>query len=430
MSLKYYDATNSIRQPNPKGSYYADYAAMVDFSFDNAPNVVYDEIEYEQTYGQNDFAKIGRVRVDTILEYNTGIILGDDYKNFLFPPEFDVTPFYGMKFRWKGSYWLVINTNSYASITNSAEVRRCNNVLRFFGKNGEKIYEPCIMDYTLRFANNEDTKTIIVGNGEQKVWCQRNERTQLIKPNHRFLFGTPEQRVSFRVYGGGTKNYLNSITMEDNSPTITEFYVDHYENNPLFDDYEEGFADAYLNGVQIEIKNDSRTYTNINDTLLLDAVVYKAGKVQPDVPIEWSSSKRSVVSIEDNIATALQIGSCVITAQIPNTNISSSFELVIQEEPVEDVIQLVSEPDTDYVLQNKTQSYSVYLYVNGTRTEDAVSFSDITEGVPNDKYSFVVQDNNHFVIYNHGMYMQKPVVIKCICNETEMQLKIKLRGLY
>ena len=160
MSLKYYDAANSIRQPNPKASYYADYDAIVDFSFENAPNVVYDEIEYEETYGKNDFVKIGRVRVDTILEYNTGIILGDDYKNFIFPPEFKVKPFYGMKFRWQNSYWLVINTNSYASITNSAEVRRCNNVLRFFDNNGDKVYEPCIMDYTLRFANNEDTKTI------------------------------------------------------------------------------------------------------------------------------------------------------------------------------------------------------------------------------------------------------------------------------
>ena len=49
MSLKYYNATDKIRQPNPKASYYADYAAMMDFGFDNAPNVVYDEVEYEQT---------------------------------------------------------------------------------------------------------------------------------------------------------------------------------------------------------------------------------------------------------------------------------------------------------------------------------------------------------------------------------------------
>ena len=187
MSLKYYNATDKIRQPNPKASYHADYTAMMDFGFDNAPNVVYDEVEYEQTYGENDFVKLDKVRVDTILDYNTGIILGDDYKNFVFAPDFPIQPYYGMKFRWKDSYWLVINTNSYASMATSAEVRRCNNVLRFFDNNGERIYEPCIMDYTLRFANNEDTMTITVGNGEQKVWCQRNKRTSQIQANDRFM---------------------------------------------------------------------------------------------------------------------------------------------------------------------------------------------------------------------------------------------------
>lgn len=139
MSLKYYNATDKIRQPNPKASYYADYAAIMDFGFDNAPNVVYDEVEYEQTYGENDFVTLDRVRVDTILDYNTGIILGDDYKNFVFAPDFPIQPYYGMKFRWKDSYWLVINTNSYASMATSAEVRRCNNVLRFFDNNGEEF---------------------------------------------------------------------------------------------------------------------------------------------------------------------------------------------------------------------------------------------------------------------------------------------------
>ena len=146
MALKYYKAMGKIRQPNPKASYYADNAAILDLTFDNAPNVVYDEIEYESIYGTNEFKTINRVRVDTVLNYNTGIILGDDFKTFIFDSEFPVTPYYGMKFKWKDSYWLVINTNSYASVINSAEVRRCNNVLRFFNDKGEKVYEPCIVD--------------------------------------------------------------------------------------------------------------------------------------------------------------------------------------------------------------------------------------------------------------------------------------------
>lgn len=429
MSLKYYNATDKIRQPNPKASYYADYAAMMDFGFDNAPNVVYDEVEYEQTYGENDFVKLDKVRVDTILDYNTGIILGDDYKNFVFAPDFPIQPYYGMKFRWKDSYWLVINTNSYASIATSAEVRRCNNVLRFFDNNGERIYEPCILDYTLRFANNEDTMTITVGNGEQKVWCQRNKRTAQIKANDRFLFGTPEQRVAFRLYGGGTKNYMNGVTMDDNSPTITEFYVDHYEINPLFDDIENGFANAYLNEVTINI-GDTINALNINESEVLEATAYKGSKELTEVNIVWSTSDEAVVEIVDNIATAKALGDVVLTATIEGTDITSSVNISVVEEPTEDVYELIVDPNVTYVLQNKSQQFSVNLYKNGIKQADEVTFTDLSTGIPSGKYVITGGDNNTFTLTNQGMYMGSPVIVRCSCGSYSIELSIKLRGLY
>ena len=429
MALKYYNASNKIRQPNPKASYYEDYAAILDMGFENAPNVVYDEIEYEKTYGEEDFVSIGRVRVDTILNYNTGIILGDDYKTFIFAPEFPVTPYYGMKFKWKGSYWLVINTNSYASVPVSAEVRRCNNVLRFFNKNGEKVYEPCIMDYTLRFANNEDTMTITVGNGEQKVWCQRNSRTQLIKPNDRFLFGTPEQRVAFRLYGGGTKNYLNGITEEDNSPTITEFYLDHYEINPYFDDLQNGFANAFLNEVAIKMKEDNASL-NIGDSYLLECDVYKGSNQIDNNNITWSSSDNSIVSIDNNVATALSVGECIITANINGTDISSTMNLYVISEPLPDVYELVAEPNINSILQGDEQLFKVNLYKNGVIQDDNVTFTDITENVPFDKYKIILGDNNSFTLINNGKWTDYPVIIRCASGNYSLDLNIYLMGVY
>lgn len=428
MSLKYYDAGKAIRQPNPKGSYYADYAAILDLSFENAPNVVYDEIEYEQTYGEEDFIKVDKVRVDTVLDYNTGIILGDDYKTFIFTQDFPITPFYGMKFRWQNSYWLVINTNSYASLPTSAEVRRCNNVLRFFNDKGERIYEPCIMDYTLRFANNEDTMTITVGNGEQKVWCQRNKRSCLIKPNDRFLFGTPEQRVAFRLYGGGTKNYLNAISLDDNSPTITEFYLDHYEVNPLFDDFENGFADAYLNEVTIKI-SDIVENINIDEKEVLQAKVLKANKEVQDITVQWASSDESVLEIIDNVAIAKKNGSVIVTASIPDTNITSSVNINVIEEPTEDVYEILVTPDVDYLLQGSVQDFTVNLYKNGVKQLDEVAFTNITDGVPINKYKIIASDEG-FTLYNYGMYMDNPVKIRCSVGDYTKDIEIKLRGLY
>lgn len=429
MNLKYYNVANKYRQPNPKASYYADYNAIADFSFDNAPNVIYNEIEYETEYGTNQFETINRVRVDTVLEYNTGIILGDDYKTLIFAPEFDVTPYYGMKFRWMNNYWLVINTNSYGSMINSAEIRRCNNVLRFFNDKGERISEPCIMDYTLRFANNEDTKTIVVGNGEQKVWCQRNSRTSLIKANDRFLFGTPEQRVSFRLYGGGTKNYMNSNTEDDNSPTITEFYTDHYEINPLFDDLVNGYADAYLNEVTIKIQ-EPLDFINVGQRDVLEAKVYRGNEELSNADIVWTSSDESVIAINDNIAEGISVGGAIITATIKDTNISDSYSLNIVDEPIYNKQEIVVEPNINYVLQGKSQQFSVYFYVNGIRQDDSIAFVNLTDNVPDNKYEIIVDDNNHFTLINKGMYMDYPVLIKCSCNDINNIIRIELRGLY
>ena len=429
MALKYYNAAAKIRQPNPKASYYADYAAMMDLGFENAPNVVYDEIEYEATYGEEDFITIPRVRVDTILNYNTGIILGDDYKTFVFAPEFEIQPYYGMKFRWQGSYWLVINTNSYASLPVSAEVRRCNNVLRFFNEKGERVYEPCIMDYTLRFANNEDTMTIAIGNGEQKVWCQRNSRTQLIQPNDRFLFGTPEQRVAFRLYAGGVKNYLNGVTMDDLSPTITEFYVDHYEINPLFDDLENGFANAYLNEVTIAL-NDVEPKMNIGDKDIVSAIVKRGNTILDNVNIEWLSSDNDVVSVSDGVITANALGDAVITATISDTSISTTVQVSVVEEEVDDVYELLVSPDKDYVLQGVSETFVVDLYKNGVKQPDVVTFADLSTGIPVGKYTITSDVQNTFTLTNKGMYMGAPVIVRCVSGSHELTLYIKLRGLY
>ena len=429
MALKYYDAAAKIRQPNPKASYYADYAAMVDLGFENAPNVVYDEIEYEVTYGEEDFVTIPRVRVDTILNYNTGIILGDDYKTFVFAPEFDVQPYYGMKFRWQGSYWLVINTNSYASMPVSAEVRRCNNVLRFFNEKGERIYEPCIMDYTLRFANNEDTMIIAVGNGEQKVWCQRNNRTQLIQPNERFLFGTPEQRVAFRLYAGGVKNYLNGVTMDDSSPTITEFYVDHYEINPLFDDLENGFANAYLNEVTISLE-ETELKINIGDKDILNTIVKRGKEELTDVDIEWSSSDDDIVSVSNGTIIANSLGEAIITATISDTNISTTVQVSVVEEEISDVYELLVTPNKDYVLQGTSETFVVDLYKNGEKQSDVVTFADLSADIPVGKYVITSDEPNTFTLTNKGMYMNAPVIVRCVSGTHELTLYIKLRGLY
>ena len=86
--------------------------------------------------------------------------------------------------------------------------------------------------------------------------------------------------------------------------------------------------------------------------------------------------------------------------------------------------------DIGYVLQNKTQKFTVYLYKNGIQQEDVVSFSDLSTKIPTGKYIINDITDNSFSLTNKGMYMDNPVVIRCVCGDYSIDINIKLRGLY
>jgi hypothetical protein len=427
--LKFYEAYNKARTTTPKEKFINDLQAIYEQSFENAPNVFYDEIAVEKTYGSNEFQAIPMVRVDSIVNFNTGIVLGDDFKMFIFMPDFP-KPVYGMKFKWNDDYWLVINTNNNESTTVSAEVRRCNNILRFFDDKGNKIIEPCIMDYTLRFTKNIENTPIMVSNNEQKIWCQRNTKTVKIKPNDKFLFGAPEQRVAFRVYASGIKNTQNTITGDDLSPTLTEFYMEHYQINPELDDLVNGYANAYSNQFDIRINNSSNIYQkDVSDTL--SATVYKNSNIV-DMPIKWSSSNTEVATInDDGVLTTLSDGTAILKATLDgNDSVNDSITISVVTEPIIDNYEIIITPDTNYILQNRTTSFDCKLYKNGIQQNNSFVFQNITENVPSDKYIIEVNDDNSFSITNKGLYLNNPVLVKCISGEHEKTLEIILRGLY
>ena len=81
-------------------------------------------------------------------------------------------------------------------------------------------------------------------------------------------------------------------------------------------------------------------------------------------------------------------------------------------------------------LYHKFNYVSFYLYKNGIKQTDGVSFADMSAGIPVGKYTIVVDNDNAFTLFNKGMYMNAPVIVRCVCGETTLDMKIKLRGLY
>lgn len=427
MAMKYYNASQAFRTTNPTQAYYDDFVAISDQTFDNAPNVKYNEIQYEAHYGQRDFKPIPMVRVEPVVNYNTGIQVGDDFQVFIFTPDFP-KPYYGMKFKWGKNYYLVINVDKGSGLSTSAEVRRCNNTLRFFDENGNKIYEPCILDQVLRFTNNNDTMTIVTGKAEQYIWCQRNSRTVKIKPNDRFLFGVPEQRIGFRIYAGGFGNSLNTITGDDNSPTITQFYVEEYEMNYQTDDIENGFANANRFEYSIDL-SENNTYFDVGVTSTLSATIYQ-GDTIVDEKVLWKSSNEEIATIEDGILTTLTPGEVTLYARMAdNQHIYGSINITVLDDSTEAKYDILINPDINYVLEKEELAVTATLYKNGIAQDVALQIVDVSEGVPKDNYKIIVNDNT-FTIINKKKYLSKPIKIRCSYNDIEKIFDFTLRGLY
>lgn len=427
MAMKYYNATQAFRTTNPTKAYRDDFVAISEQTFDNAPNVKYNEIEYEVHYGKRDFKPIPMVRVEPVVNYNTGIQVGDDYQVFIFTPDFP-EPYYGMKFKWGRNYYLVINVDKGSGLSTSAEVRRCNNTLRFFDENGNKIYEPCILDQVLRFTNNNDTMTIVTGKAEQYIWCQRNSRTIKIKPNDRFLFGVPEQRIGFRVYAGGFGNSLNTITGDDNSPTLTQFYVEEYEMNYQTDDIENGFANAERFEYSIDI-SENNTHFDVGATADLSSTVYR-GKEVVEEEIRWCSSNDEIISIDGNKLTALAPGEVTLSAiMVDNKHVFGSMTVTVLDDSAEPNYDILINPDINYVLEKEEITITATLYKNGIEQDDSLEIVDISEGVPRDSYQLFV-DGNTFTIINKKKYLLKPVKVRCSNDKKSKEFSFTLRGLY
>ena len=78
MSLKYYTNNKALNGTRPKKSYIEDFAAINDLALENAATVYYgdedDAVYFEYEYGSGKFSPLPLVRVDNVVNYNTGIL--------------------------------------------------------------------------------------------------------------------------------------------------------------------------------------------------------------------------------------------------------------------------------------------------------------------------------------------------------------------
>lgn len=424
MALSFYNSWREVSS-TPSEYWSESLQALIDDEFENASNVY--TIEEENIRGTLQFSNTTCRICHVISDKQTGEKMGDDWRTLIFPT-LDHDVFIGKRFRFDNNIFICTSTDNYHYVTKSCVIRRCNNLLRWIDAFGNKIQEPCVLEYKIMSNGNDNNSNIITPDGYINVTAQYNNKTKLIPSNKRFLFGNP--RVAYKIRGGGINNFLNQNTFDDDSIQLIKLTMNYDPSNNATDDIENGYADAYQNNYTISIDQGTTLEQNVGYNSSLSATVKLNGNVVNDIPLVWESSDPTVVQINQSNGSFIlnAVGSSIITCSMFNNPLVKA-EIVITSNAaiVDNYVVRISDNITE-ILQGQSYTYTVNFYKNNVIQSD--TFIITASGVPTMNYKLTVIDDNHFKVDNLKMYSTSPLIITCTSGSYSESIEINLKGVW
>jgi len=424
VTYKYYKSGSPTFFSDPKQKWVSGYNAFVDQQFSYASD--YYIIQEEAVFTSGSLTDIG-VRIKRSIDSGTGAKLGDDFKTIVFQ-DTDHTAGIGYKYYFNDNYWLATHSEIIKGITNSITVQRCNSVLRWVDSSGNSFSEPCVINYDINRASDMNLgKNMTLPEGFIRLYSQLNDNSTLIKEGQRFLIGRVENRVCYAVYGGGKRNFLNQETLDDSSGNLLQLILGVGMINDETDDIINGIADRYKVVYDITTVPTSIT-ANASETFQVTSTVTRNDiVVEEDVIYSTSASSIAIVS-GSGLITTVTTGSCVITAIMENNIlVSGSIPVIISGTPIINY-EVRVDPNSDYLLQGDTTTYSVFLYKDSVLQSDTFAFTIANSNVPASSYTFTAIDDNNFSIKNNALYMADTLDVDCVSGSQSRQLNILLKG--
>ena len=241
MSFKYYPNPSP---PSSASSILVDQFQALLLNQFNVATDTFDILE-ETVFASGSYTNVN-VRITGAIDPITQLKLSDDWKRILFK-DINHPISVGKKFYFNDNTWVVVNCENIKSLTASATVRRCNNVLRWMDSaTGSLMEEPCGIDG--EYKNPKDstaTNAFITPGAYLRIYSQLNGKTRTIPDNARFLFGNTGNWTCLRVFGGGVGNFQNLKTTDNNSARLLTLEVGTSFINEDTDDIINGIADRY-----------------------------------------------------------------------------------------------------------------------------------------------------------------------------------------
>jgi len=429
MAYKYLKASSMALTPESqsdlKDQYIGLFQETLNDQFYNSSDVW--TIEEETSNGSAVYADID-VRVNTLINAETGLKLGDDWKRILFK-DIDHLVELGRLFIFDGSTWLTINTEFIKNLAGSSAIRRCNNTLRWIDEDTGAYYEePCCIEYLVKEARNYFTtgSPFPTPGGFLHIITQFNERTNLINENQRFLFGNPEHWTCYKTVGTGINDFSNLTTYDIESARILTLDLIADFVNEQLDDVINGIADVNTNLYTITLDKDSVEGAPGNTIQLLTTVTYNRDSVIRN--ITWATSNPAIATVSTTgVVTFVALGTCTITATIEGNPLTDTCSVVVTNSPAVNTYIVIT-PNENYILEDDIKTYHVYLYENNAIQADSFTITCNRHSVPSTSYTFTTIDGNSFSISNILRDVDSYLTISCVSGTYTKTIDLYLRG--
>jgi hypothetical protein len=339
----------------------------------------------------------------------------------------------GDYFYFGNNYWVVINTETIKSISSTCSVRRCNNVLRWLSPDGALYQYPANIDYKITGSKDSIARTgaFALVEGQITVKTQHNAATATIQPNQRFLFGNSSNWVCYKISGGGIQNYQNLETTDNTSYGILELMMEANYDGRENDDLTNGICDINKYTYAVTVTPSSWSGVVGGHVTLVPTVTLNGQIVTRDVT--WSSLSTAKATVTSaGVVTLVKVGSTTIRCTLENNpTIYKDTTITIVASAPTDTYSIVISPSSNSILAGASQTYTAYLYKNGTIQADTFTFSvDTTNTVAATKYDLTTVTGNSFNVRNISMNMEAPLIVKMVSGSYTKLLSIYLKGVY
>lgn len=424
MAYKYTEAMTNIYNYTTGCGILSEYQAFINEQFYNAPDSF--AIQEEYPFASGFYVEVD-VRVNRGINTYTGEKLGDDFKNLIFRDLQHATSI-GTKYFFNNNYWVVINSEIIKNFAASCTIRRCNNRLRWVNENGVYYEEPCSIEYKISRPRDEvGSYNPVTPQGYIEVFSQLNDKTKKIKGNQRFLFGSVQNRVAFKVFGDGVRSYLNQETLDDESAALLSLSMGGNFVNTETDDITLGIADYNKIVYAITISPSAINGSTADSIQLNSILTFNSTAVTR--PLSYVSSNSSVATTSGSgLITLVSAGSCITTVSMTsNSSVSGSLLINVSASALTDY-QVRITPNVDYILEGDTTDYDVYLYTSGSVQGNSFTMTLANGNVPTDHYVLTITDGNNFSIENKEFFLDYPLVINCTSGSFTKQLNVQMLG--